>query len=323
MTGAARPLLLPPERVSPYLRALQAGLSALAPHGDYVPLDAALAHLRALDPALSGGVLAPAEVDAATGLPGFSWMQRASAEERIAKDTPEEAETPDDLLARADRVEPELGARLRARRALHRFLRRRSLLPATELSARLKRTTAGRWDFEVRYDRLLAGVGWMRVHAELSGPERWSRGLFRVASDGAVEIDAGVQHLVARSCVLPLLFLRDALMDSLKVELPRLSRTLVGPFWYPGGPLPAEAPECASRGLILHLVSEVVGHEVRSSGHRDPLRPPPAGERAPAGMGLFRERRFAATPNVIADLERWSADRGAPTVVAPLRPTAG
>lgn len=311
---------LPAERVSPYLHALSAGLTALAPHGDFVPLDAALQHLRALDPALSGDVLAPAQVDPRAGLPSFSWLERASAERQVALATPEEAETPDDVLARADKVDRDLGRRLRARRDLRRFLRRHTLLHASHLSARLKRTSGGRWDFVVCYDRMLPEAGWMRIHAELSGPERWSRGLFTVGRDGAVRIDDGIRHLLARQCVLPLCVLQDALSESLQVAVPRLSRSVVGPFWFPGLPLPDGAPDCAERGLILHLSQEVVGREVRHSHHRDPWRGPPSGERVPAGFGLFRERRFAATPPIVSALEAWAMQRGAPTVVVPLVP---
>ena len=75
---------LPPARVGPYLRALAAGLHSLAPHEDFVPLAAAEAHLHALDPALSGALLGPAEVHPLSGLPAFPWMERALAEQVLA-----------------------------------------------------------------------------------------------------------------------------------------------------------------------------------------------------------------------------------------------
>jgi len=314
---------LTPARATPYLRALQAGARALAPHDDYVPLAATLAHLRALDPALSGDVLLPARVDDRSGMPAFGWMQRAAAEQVVARATPPDADTPDEALARAHRMDPSLAARLSARRALRRFLRGHDLLPATHLDARLRRRTGSAWSFALRYDRMLAGAGWMRVSVELEGPARWSRGLFDVEPDGAVRIDPGVRHLLARQCVLPLTLLHGALTDALQVSVPRLSRTFVGPFWFPGGPRPDDAPDLVDRGLVLHLASEVMGVEVHTAGHRDPWRSPPAGEAPPPGQQIFRDRRFAATPSVRAELEAWCHARRAPAVVAPLVPSAG
>ena len=313
---------LTPERTSPYLRALQAGARALAPHDDFVPLAAILAHLRALDPTLSGDVLLPAEVDDRSGMPSFGWMQRAAAEQAVAWATPAESDTPDDVLARAHAMDPPLAARLTARRDLRRFLRRHELLKATHLDARLRRRSASSWAFSLRYDRMLAGAGWMRVSVDLEGPARWSRGLFRVERDGAVSIDPGVQHLLARQCVLPLTLLHGALTDTLQVTAPRLSRTFVGPFWFPGGPRPAGAPDLIERGLVLHLSSEVMGVEVHEGGHRDPWQSAPAAETPPQGQRIFRDRRFAATPAVQRELEAWCAERHAPSVVAPLVPSA-
>jgi hypothetical protein len=313
---------LSPERATPYLRALQAGAQALAPHDDYVPLAATLTHLRALDPALSGDVLLPALIDDRSGMPAFGWMQRAAAEQAVARATPPEGDTPDDVLERAQRMDPALAARLSARRALRRFLRGHDLLPATHLEARLRRRSGSAWSFALRYDRMLAGAGWMRVSVELEGPARWSRGLFDVARDGTVRVDAGIRHLLARQCVLPLTLLHSALTDTLQVSAPRLSRTFVGPFWFPGGPRPDGAPDLVERGLVLHLSSEVMGAEVHEAGHRDPWRSPPVGERPARGQQIFRDRRFAATPSVRAELEAWCHARGAAAVVAPLVPSA-
>ena len=56
-------MLLEPQRSGPYLRALAAGLRALAPHGDFVPLAECLTLLEVLHPELSGDLLEPARVD--------------------------------------------------------------------------------------------------------------------------------------------------------------------------------------------------------------------------------------------------------------------
>src|SRR5262245_27051484 len=98
---------LPPERVGPYVRALMAGLTALAPSEDHVPLSAALDHLAALDPTNGGALLAPGEVWPRTGMPTYSWLERARSEaEFAARGTgpePSEAE-----LVRVHALDPEL-----------------------------------------------------------------------------------------------------------------------------------------------------------------------------------------------------------------------
>lgn len=285
-----------------------------------MPLAAALAHLRALDPALSGEVLAPGRLDRHSGLPGFSWLERARAEQVVALATPEADETPDDVLSRAARVEPALATRLRDRRRLHRFLRRNRLLDASHVDTRLKRVTSGCWDLAIAYDRLLPQAGWMRITAEVSAQPRMVQDLFTVSEDGTVDTNDGVQHLLARQCVLPLTVLHAALSDSLEVQVNRLSRTFVGPFWFSGVELPPTAPAWARQGLTLHLSQELMGRDVRESHHRDPWLSPPAQERCPSGFGLFRERRFAASPALVAPVAHWSARRGAPSVVVGLRP---
>ena len=309
------------ERAGLVLRALQAGLRALAPHGDFVPLRAALAHLHALDPALSGEVLAPAELDPRSGLPGFAWLERARAEQVLARATPEGEEMPDEVVARAARVDPALSQRLGHRRALHRYLRTAALLEASHLEVRLKRVAKGTWDLALAYDRILPEAGWMRICADVSVPVRLAREVFVLEPSGTVSVDEGVRHLLSRQCVLPLLVLQGSLGDSLQVEVLRLSRSFVGPFWFPGLALPHDAPAWAQRGLTLHLSQEVVGQDVRESRHRDPWRGPQASEVCPPGFGLFRERRFAVSPHLVAEARQWSAERGSPSVVVGLRPT--
>ena len=166
-------MLLSTERAGPYLRALQAGLQALAPHDDHVSLAAALAHLTALDPALSSDVLAPCEADDRTGMPSFPWMERAVAEQQLARAGDDDADPLDEQLDRADRLDPELGSRLRARRGLHRHLRRHELLPVVRLVAVLRRRRPSE-TYSLSYDRLAPGGLWIRVRCELDGIPGWS-----------------------------------------------------------------------------------------------------------------------------------------------------
>jgi hypothetical protein len=315
-------MTLPPERAGPYLRALVAGLSALAPNDDHVPLREALAHLQALDPATSGDLLTPAEIDTRSGLPGFPWMERALAEQSIARDGAGYSQTSDAEISRAVRLDPVLGDRMGARRALHKLLLDRPLLPISRLSAALKRlgkTT----DFVLAYDRMTPVGAWMRIRAELSGRAGWDKhGPFSRTSDGRVTVDSGMQHLLSRHLATPLLALSAQLTEATGAQVTRLSRSFVGPFWFPGLSLPDQVPEALSKGLLLHLSTEVVARDIRNSGHRDPLVPKTIGEVVPEGYGLYRSRRFAASPGLITPVKSWAAGQGIDVVVVSLVPRA-
>lgn len=160
----------------------------------------------------------------------------------------------------------------------------------------------------------------MRLRVELSGPARWSDGLLTQRADGSVAVDPGFQHLLARHSLTPITALRLHLAEALTVEVPRVSRAMLGPFWFPGLTLPASTPDAALGSLVLHAALEVLGRDVQRSVHRDPWVPPRAGEIVPDGCGLFRERRLAASPPAVAGLREWARIRGSPIEVVPLLP---
>lgn len=307
-----------PERAGPYLRALSWGLHALAPSADFVPLAAARAHLEALDPALSGPLLLPAEVDPASGLPAFPWMERALAEATLARRGSDDTDPAEAAVARARALDPELAERLAARRRLHRHLRREPLLPSSQLSVAVRRIQPV-VAFRLDYDRIFAGAGWMRLRAELEGPPGWTGdALFRVRRDDSVVADPGLQHLFARHSATPLTALLRQLQEATAARVSRLSRSFVGPFWFPGGPSPEELPDFARGRLCLHLSLGLLGTELRGSVHRDPWVPPVRGEVLPAGLGIFRERRLAVSPDRVAQAQAWCRARGADSLVVPL-----
>ncbi len=88
----------------------------------------------------------------------------------------------------------------------------------------------------------------------------------------------------------------------------------MGPFWFPGVPLPTDVPPEFGAGLVLHATSEILGHQVHTSRHEDPLAAPP-NEALPDGYGLFRDRRFATSGPLVKGIERWSRERGCRVVV--------
>ncbi len=314
-------MILPPERIGPYLRALRAGLEALAPHGDYVPLAEALAHLEALDPAMSGSLLLPAEINPDAGLPVLAWLERARGELALARAGCDSGDPSVDEVERALALDEALGERLGARRRLHRFLRRHDLLPGSRLRAVLKRLDA-KPCFEVVYDHAAARGGWERLRLEIEGPRPWKEGgaLQAGARHQQVEVHEGLRHLLARHASTSLMALHHQLVGALGGSVVRLARSQIGPFWFPGIALPAGVPPSLSDGLVLQLSSEVVGRDVRLNRHLDPWRPPPPGELVPRGSRVYRERRFCASPSLLGALVAWGRGGGIDVLAVPLVP---
>ena len=303
------------DRVGPYVRALRVGLHALAPNDDHVPLAQALRHLRALDPALSGDLLLPAEVDDRSGLPAVVWMERALAEQAVAEGA--DPDRPDGDLERAAALDPALGARMRHRAALHEQLRRGSLLPASRLVivARRRHPTE---DYRAAFDLLSPTGLWVRLRVDFRGGPGWADGLLVVHPDGKVTADVGMRHLFARHAATPLLAMARQLAVSTGARITRLARSAVGPFWFPGFPLPEGVPPAFGRGLLLHLATEVLGEDVHRSAHRDPWQLPHPDDRPPDGYGIYRERRFAASAPLIGPARDWARGRGCDVMVVPL-----
>ncbi len=304
---------LHPERAGPYLRALSAGLHALAPHADYVPIAEAAALLEAMDPALSGALLLPAEVDIYEGMPALSWIQRTLAEQRLARscDPPER-----DAAERVAASEPDLAERLRARRRLWAHLARAELLPITRVAA-IPRRVGRSLAISLWQDRL-APSGWERLRLEISSPGGRAIGPLALRGE-RVQVGEGLRHLLARCGGLPLGALKAQLEAALGGQISRISRGRVGPFWFPGVALPPGLPEVLGRGLILHTSAEVLSADVTRSLHLDPLLPPPR-EPPPAGWGRYAERRFAASPGLEEALVTWAAERGVTARPIPLIP---
>jgi len=312
---------LPEERVGPYLRALVAGLNVLAPHEDFVPLSSAIAHLNALDPRISGPILFPAEVDALSGLPAFPWMERALSEQDLARTGTGYTRASDHDLSRVDDLDSDLGNRMRARKELHIHLRNHVLLPISRVTVSVKRR--GRTtDFGLTFDRMSPDGAWLRIRADISGPAGWERlGPISINSDGKAIPDKGLRHLLSRHQSIPLIALRNQLCEATGVDVIRLSRSTVGPFWFPGMPLPEGVPTALGKGLLLHLSTAIISTDIQYSAHRDPLVPMPAGEIAPEGYGLYRERRFAASQPLVETVRNWSRQQGVDVLVTPMVPS--
>lgn len=288
---------LAPERVGPYVRALNAAVDAVAPDRWHVSPVAARAHLRVLDPDVSGEVLLPGGYVAATGMPEPAWMERAIGAQRRARREGTSAVVPtlDALLQSVELLSPgEL-----------RVIGRRLEPP----------------EIEIVFDRLLTDGRWERVRAELR-PSRRSEA-FALTASGNVVVEPSVRHLLARTVDGSLSALHDVLADVARGEVLRLGRAWVGPFWFPGVLLPEGVPAELGQGLVLHAAREAL---VRRSGVLpclDPLAPGTAAVSPPPGTCLLRTRRFSASPDRIGPLRSWLEGRGIRAPVAVLRPFSG
>lgn len=298
---------LPQARVGAYVRALVAGLEALAPNRDWPPHAELSAHFRALDPVLSGELLAPAELDPRTGMPAFPWVERVSAEAVVAGERPELRE--DHELQRIAALDADLARRIRWRRDLHRHLRHHDVLPPSRAQARARRLQS-RTEIVIDVDRVLPDGRWVRIGLVLAGPTgRTDLGAAKVGNQGRIDLDEGVLHLIMRHSSVPLLALRAQVAAITEGWVPRVTRATVGPFWFPGIALPEGVPGEVGQGLCLHLAHEVVGDEVRQGSERDPMHQPD-GLEPPEGHRVSRLRRFAASGGVQSALRGWCERAG-------------
>ena len=308
--------MLPEGRVGGYLRALRAGLSALAPHEDFSPLSAADAHLRVLAPDVSGDLLGPAEVHDITGMPSFPWLERARAERRLGGEGRAVSAAE---LERAAELDARLGARMRQRQELHAELAGVDLIEPVRFRVQLVRLSP---EVVVRltFDHLEPSGTWLRVRVDAAAPPGVERlGAVTVVGTSATA-EPGLVHLLARHASTPLIGLHEQLTVALDARVTRLSVSRVGPFWFPGIPVAQGVPEKLGQGLLLHAWRESLDVEVQKRSARDPLRSGPSQALVPRGLGYQSERRFAVHPALEPVLLRWLNASGVRSIVTPLVP---
>ncbi|MED5370737.1 MAG: hypothetical protein VX899_06975 [Myxococcota bacterium] len=295
---------LPPERVAGYLRALATALDRLAPNEDWPPLSECLALLHALSPECSGPLLAPAELSV-VGLPAYSWVSRVHAETVLAQQGRDESDTDLALIERAKGLDPELGDRVAGRRALHRFLRRHTVLPRRRLRGALRRRSPT-LDIRLHFDHIDAQGYWSRICVDLRG-QGLRIGPIYLERDGLVATDSGVVDLFMRHAEVPLLALHAQLEETLG-SVTRLSRSQIGPFWFPGVALPDSVSSSLGRGLAMHVGTEVFAVDISQSYSQDPLHPELL--ETPEGMGGYRGRRVACVGGLVPEFQEWAASLG-------------
>jgi len=305
-------------RVASYLEALKSGLQSLAPNNDFVPLRECLAHLTLLSPDTSGALFGPAEIHRESGMPGYIWMERPLAEQAMIEGTDPASDPSPQQIKRAIELDATLGQRMQFRQQSHSILRRIDLLPRTRLNVVLKRLK-GETIVTATYDRMEPMGYWVRIRLDLRGAVGQTLlGPVTIADRTKLIIDPGFEHLFTRYSQTPFWGLKQAIEEVTPVsEIIRLSRSQLGPFWFPGISLPSGVPQALNTGLILHSSLQLLGEEVTHSSHADPLLPA-ATERVPDGFGWFQQRRFAASPNMEQALRQWCIHQEVPCAMVSL-----
>jgi hypothetical protein len=293
MTSASE---LPQNRVVPWLRALSAAVRAIAPHNDFVPMDAVLAHIDALSPALSADILAPAQVDPDSGMPSLAWMTRATAEQTLGRSAQPVSDT-------VRHLDPELATRMDARSRLATHLATHELLPVLRLTGRVRRIDVKTSAFLV-FDHIDPAGRWVRTRVELTAPAGTrDLGLVQVDSDARIVVQPGLHDVFARHILTSLPSLLVALQGLTTARVCRVSRASLGPFWYPGGPQVAVMPPAVAKTLVLHALHEVMGDDVAQTLMNDPLAPVCM---APAvGLHRTRLRRLAVFRPGVEAVRDW------------------
>jgi hypothetical protein len=149
---------MPQTRPANDLALLRAALDALALGDDAPDLDRLRATLLALDPALCGDALPSVGWGEATGMPApdaIAALHELRATALTEQDTA--ADLPDEGVLQATSLDPELGARLRARRSFVRFVRRNALFPG---AAEVHTDGDGPW---WTWDAVLPDGRWGRI----------------------------------------------------------------------------------------------------------------------------------------------------------------
>lgn len=286
-------------RVVPWLRALSAAVRAIAPHDDFVPMGAAIAHLDALSPALSADLLSPAEVDPDSGMPSLAWMTRATAEQTLGRRAESVSET-------VRRLDPALAARMDARSRLATHLSSYTLLPVLRLTGRVRRLDQLTSAFLV-FDHIDPAGRWVRTRVELRAPAGTrDLGLVQVDDAARIVVQPGLHDVFSRHILTSLPSLHVALQGLTASTVSRVSRASLGPFWYPQGPQVTVMPQAVRKTLILHALHEVMGEELTRSVDNDPLASTPA----PPTSGLHRTRlrRLAVFRSGVGAVRDWLGD---------------
>lgn len=301
-------MLLEPGRVGSYVRALHSAVNTLAPDETWVPMRRALNHLHAIDPAVSGNLLAPAELSASTGMPAYTWMARAVAEQELARSLDAAGHKSDGELERVSRLDQDLGERMRIRRSLHQHLRGKTLLASTYMDGAVRRLEP-QTDTHIRYDRTSPDGRWLRIQFDLRTPKGRAPLGTAFAGEGRVQVKDSLQHLLTRHFSTPLTALMASLADVTNAQVLTLTRAYLGPFWFPGMTLPVSAPPQLGQGLLLHATREILATELDGAHHLDAFEPAPE-ERIPDGYGVFRERRFSCSQPLLVPVRDWCERAG-------------
>jgi len=219
-------------------------------------------------------------------------------------------------------TDPVLAERLTGRIRLLEILGDRPLVPELAVTAHVVRRGEGRRNaakqVRVVLDRRIPGVGWTRIRLDVDTSADDVPDVFGSGSEHSVMVKPGFAELLSRHAISPLGGLLAVLMDVVGLRIHALSRGVIGPFWFPGGPVLNGMPAWADGALVLHSTIEVMGEGVRTMSNHDPLEHARVDRQAEGGR--FRGRRMAVSPHRVEAARAWAAARVGVADVVPLTP---
>src|SRR5690606_2245952 len=116
----------------------------------------------------------------------------------------------------------------------------------------------------------------------------------------------------------PLGVLHTLLADVARGEVVRLGRSAIGPFWFPGVPLPDTVPPELGGGLVLNATREVLLGGDGGVQRLDPLAPETESGLLPPGTPRLAPLRLPASADRLPALRAWLDATGARASTVPI-----
>jgi hypothetical protein len=312
------------------------------------------ATLRALEAEAHRGLYEGIFVDSRSGLPNMASFTRALADKSVGIEALQRYEAQVDLDARAS--DHEIYARMANKRRYYETLGKMHLAPVDEHRVLLRRhePAASRASFRVELTKLSGSGQYLRVVIELTQTSGlWAHRLVELDEFGEVAHGtAGLRSMVYRFAGYDAetLFIRLHELDGVQVE--RVQRGLIGPVLWsvPGrdGQSGVAEPETNAlteawtaawaagklgpgQHLVASFATDIAAIDVKEEKSNDPLSPLLASaireqeraryrilrERHP--FRVYKDRKFAATPGLVALVTSVCTALGSKNLVYPVR----
>lgn len=311
------------------------------------------ATLQALESNAHQGLYEGIYVDSRSGLPNMASFTRALADKSVGLESLQRYEAQVELDARAN--DHEIYARMAAKRRYYETLGKMHLAPVDEHRVLLRRhePASSRASFRVELTKLSGSGQYLRVVIELTQTAGlWAHKLVSLDEYGEVaEGTAGLRSMVYRFAGYDAetLFVRLHELEGVQVE--RVQRGLIGPVLWSvpgsGGQSTVAQPDAnpiaeawgaawaagklgPGRHMIASFANDIAAIDVKEEKSNDPLSPLLASaireqekarykilrDRHP--FRVYKDRKFAATPELVKLVESVCGALGSKNLVYPI-----